>query len=157
MRDGTRALSGRAMRISFRGRLGRLRSLFRTARTVGGVPQRGGDQSFTSLGATGFRCEAPSLRFGVNQQPPAPKAPGTDSQDSNNQEVPTGQECACTDACTKGIENGPNSADRLAVIADLLADLPEQQRREVIADLPPADRAAVARLLIGKGPSEGRR
>ena len=54
-------------------------------------------------------------------------------------------------------KNGHEAADsnvadthRLAVIADLLADLPEQERREVIADLPPADRAAIARLLIGR-------
>jgi hypothetical protein len=43
-----------------------------------------------------------------------------------------------------------SGADRLAVIADLLADLPDAERREVIAELPPADRAAIARLLIGR-------
>jgi len=67
----------------------------------------------------------------------------------------SGADGACTNACTSGAENRPNPADRLAVIADLLADLPEQQRREVIADLPAGDRAAIARLLIGKRPSGG--
>ena len=51
-------------------------------------------------------------------------------------------------------ENVPESADsepdRLAVIADLLADLPEADRREVIAELTPADRMAIARRLIGR-------
>ena len=41
--------------------------------------------------------------------------------------------------------------DRLAVIADLLADLPQAERREVIDELPPSDRAAIARLLIARG------
>ena len=45
--------------------------------------------------------------------------------------------------------------DRLAVIADLLADLPDAERREVIAELPPADRAAIARLLIGRNRQGG--
>jgi len=47
-------------------------------------------------------------------------------------------------------ENAPKSgdSDRLAVIADLLADLPQAERRAVIAELVPADRAAIARLLI---------
>lgn len=39
--------------------------------------------------------------------------------------------------------------DRLELIADLLADLPQTERREVIAELPPSARAAIARLLIG--------
>jgi hypothetical protein len=43
------------------------------------------------------------------------------------------------------------------VIAELLADLPTDQRQEVIAELDPAERLAIARLLIGKGPSEGER
>jgi len=49
-----------------------------------------------------------------------------------------------------GAESPESNADRLAVIADLLADLSQAERREVIADLPPADRAAIARLLIGR-------
>jgi hypothetical protein len=56
-------------------------------------------------------------------------------------------------------ESEPAQADadkaRLAVIADLLAELPDAERREVIADLPPADRAAIARLLIGRNPQGG--
>ena len=43
------------------------------------------------------------------------------------------------------------------MIADLLADLSEAERREVITDLSRTDRAAIARLLIGKGPSKGAR
>ena len=54
-------------------------------------------------------------------------------------------------------ENGSNRAERLEVIADLLADLPAAERAKVIAELAPAERAAIARLLIGKGSSEGKR
>ena len=43
----------------------------------------------------------------------------------------------------------PADETRLAVLADLLADLPEVDRRELIADLSPADRVAIARRLIG--------
>ena len=67
---------------------------------------------------------------------------------------------ACTNACTCDAENvherpaetqgnGQTDANRLPVIADLLADLPESERREVIAELSPVDRATIARLLIG--------
>jgi hypothetical protein len=52
-------------------------------------------------------------------------------------------------------QTGDSGADRLAVIADLLADLPDAERREVIAELPPADRAAIARLLIGRNRQGG--
>ena len=49
--------------------------------------------------------------------------------------------------------NAPPLADadttRLAVIADLLADLPDAERRDVISELSPADRVSIARLLIG--------
>jgi len=47
---------------------------------------------------------------------------------------------ARTGACT--------SNAKLAVLADLLADLPGPQRRQVIASLPLADRVAIARLLV---------
>ena len=47
---------------------------------------------------------------------------------------------ARTSACTTDA--------KLAVLADLLADLPSPQRREVIAGLPAADRVAIARMLI---------
>ena len=56
-----------------------------------------------------------------------------------------------------GAKTSDSDADRLAVIADLLADLPEAERREVIAELPPAERATIARMLIGKGLSGGKR
>ena len=72
---------------------------------------------------------------------------------------------AKTDFCeTEGPRSGPQSAfeqadattwaqpqsphgDRLAIIADLLADLPQAERREVIADLPPEDRLTIAKML----------
>jgi predicted DNA-binding ribbon-helix-helix protein len=38
----------------------------------------------------------------------------------------------------------------LAVIADLLADLPEDERRGVIANMASADRATVARMLVAR-------
>ena len=43
---------------------------------------------------------------------------------------------------------------RLAVIADLLADLPEAERCEVIAELAPTERVEIARLLIARGSSK---
>ena len=55
------------------------------------------------------------------------------------------------------IENGPNRADRLEIIADLLADVPSAQRAEVIGELPPADRVAIPPLLIAKVQPEGNR
>lgn len=42
-----------------------------------------------------------------------------------------------------------SATTRLAVLADLLADLPAPERREVIASLPPTDRVAIARLIAG--------
>jgi hypothetical protein len=51
------------------------------------------------------------------------------------------------DTVTKPTE--PTDETRLAVLADLLAALPEVDRRELIADLPTSDRVAIARLLIG--------
>ena len=48
-------------------------------------------------------------------------------------------------------------AQLLEVIADLLADLPAEQRAEVITELAPAERVAIARLLIGKDTSESKR
>ena len=45
----------------------------------------------------------------------------------------------------------PTAETRLALLADLLAGLPEVGRRELIADLSPADRVAIARQLIGSG------
>jgi hypothetical protein len=49
-------------------------------------------------------------------------------------------------------ENAPHAPDsganRRAVIAGLLVDLPEPERREVIAELAHSDRAAIARMLI---------
>jgi len=64
---------------------------------------------------------------------------------------------ACTSACTSEGENGSNSADKLAVIAELLADLPADQRADVIGELAPAERVAIARLLIGKGTDKANR
>jgi hypothetical protein len=48
---------------------------------------------------------------------------------------------ARTSACT--------SDAKLAVLADLLADLTGPQRRDVIASLPAEDRVAIARLIAG--------
>ena len=42
----------------------------------------------------------------------------------------------------------PPEEPRLAILADLLADLPEADRREVTADLTPAQRVALAKLLL---------
>jgi hypothetical protein len=56
------------------------------------------------------------------------------------------QQGAC-DTLTEPTE--PTDEARLMVLAELLADLPEVDRRELIADLPTSDRVAIARLLIG--------
>jgi hypothetical protein len=53
------------------------------------------------------------------------------------------------DTVTKPTE--PTDETRLVVLAELLADLPEVDRRELIADLSPADRVAIARRLIASG------
>jgi hypothetical protein len=45
----------------------------------------------------------------------------------------------------------PTDETWLVVLAELLADLPEADRRELIADLPASDRVAIARRLIGSG------
>ncbi len=82
-----------------------------------------------------------------------------------NTGLTTGPAAACTNACTGDPENRPEAPPdpsapdcaRLVVIADLLADLSPAHRREVIAELAPADRAAIARLLIEQGGSKGER
>ena len=51
-----------------------------------------------------------------------------------------------SDTVTKPTE--PTDETRLAMLADLLAALPETDRRSLIADLPPADRVAIARKLM---------
>jgi hypothetical protein len=51
-----------------------------------------------------------------------------------------------SDTVTKPTE--PTDETRLAVLADLLAALPETDRRSLIADLRPADRVAIARIFI---------
>lgn len=76
---------------------------------------------------------------------------GDPTQAPKKKQVATDEAAACTNACTSEAEGRPNRADRLAVIADLLADLPAEERAEVIAELDPAERAAIARLLIGHG------
>ena len=50
------------------------------------------------------------------------------------------------DTVTKPTE--PIDETRLAVLVDLLAALPETDRRSLIADLSTADRVAIARKLI---------
>ncbi len=52
-----------------------------------------------------------------------------------------------SDKVTKPTE--PTNETWLTLLADLLAALPEADWRELIADLPTADRVAIARLLIG--------
>jgi len=42
-----------------------------------------------------------------------------------------------------------DTGSHLTVLADLLADLPRPQRREVIASLSPADRVSIAKLIAG--------
>ncbi len=48
-------------------------------------------------------------------------------------------------------EKSINQTNRLAVITDLLADLPADQRKEIISELEPDDRVSIARLLVHSG------
>lgn len=71
---------------------------------------------------------------------------------TSDHETPT--ESATSTATSTSIGSGisaaatANANPRPGVLADLLVDLPGPERREVIASLPPADRATVARLII---------
>jgi hypothetical protein len=49
----------------------------------------------------------------------------------------------CTTATTG------NETTRLAVLADLLSNLPAAERRDIIASLSPADRVAIAKQIAG--------
>ena len=104
----------------------------------------------------GYGSYLNSGRLDLNQRPLRPEHAGTPTQAPKEKQVAPDDAAACTSACTSEAENKPNRADRLEVIADLLADRPAAERREVIAELPPTDRAAIARLLIGRS-SQGSR
>ena len=92
----------------------------------------------------------------MNPRPLDPQSTAGVSEGLKDKPLANGADGACTNACTGEGKNGPNPAGRLEVIADLLADLPAEQRAEVIAELGPTERAAIAGLLIGRGP-EGKR
>lgn len=66
------------------------------------------------------------------------------------------QKSSGAESGAQSAENASNQTNRLAVIADLLADLPADQRKEVISELELADRVAVARLLIHSGRKDHR-
>ena len=112
--------------------------------------------STLALQVFSLQSDKKSGRLDLNQRPPAPKAANTDSQADNNKALADTGVAACTNACTSNDENGPNQAGKLEVIADLLAGLPEAERRDVITELAPADRVAVARLLIARSATEGK-
>ena len=65
---------------------------------------------------------------------------------SERETVTVSSQQGASDTVTKPTE--PTDETRLAVLADLLAALPEADRRSLIADLRPADRVAIARKLI---------
>ena len=79
---------------------------------------------------------------------------GGDSKDIQNQEDTDPAGLVAPKSVPSEPENAPDSAssdhNRLAVIADLLADLPEAQSREAISQLTPQDHVAVAQLLIAR-------
>jgi len=91
-----------------------------------------------------------SGRRDSNPRPLDPQSKTPESQLSVKKEVTGPDKVACTSACTKGVGKGQNRDNRLSVIADLLADLPETERREVIAELSAGDRVTIARMLIGR-------
>ena len=68
---------------------------------------------------------------------------------SERENVTASSHQGASDTVTKPTE--PTDETRLAMLADLLADMPKVDRRELIADLSPADRVAIARRLIGSG------
>ena len=101
------------------------------------------------------RC-GKSGRLDSNQRPLRPERDSTQSQGAEITPLTNGDTPACTNSRTSNAENGPNQAGKLEVIADLLADLPEAERRAVISELAPDDRVAVARLLIARPATEGK-
>ena len=68
---------------------------------------------------------------------------------SEREDVIVSRHQGASDTVTKPTE--PTDETRLAMLVDLLAALPEADRRELIADLPASDRVAIARRLIGSG------
>ena len=66
---------------------------------------------------------------------------------SEPENVTVSSQQGASDTVTKPTE--PTDETRLVVLAELLADLPEVDRRELIADLPASDRVAIPRRLIG--------
>ena len=82
------------------------------------------------------------------------KLDGDDSKSSQNQGDTGPAGLVAPKSVPSEPENAPDSAssdhNRLAVIADLLADLPEAQSREAISQLTPQDHVAVAQLLIAR-------
>jgi hypothetical protein len=79
---------------------------------------------------------------------------------SQNSGMPKSMPCAHENDTESGLSDaGPPSPD-IAVLADLLATLPDPDRAGIIVDLPQDQRLAIARLLaariVGGGPPEGR-
>ena len=68
---------------------------------------------------------------------------------SEREDVTVSSHQGASDTVTKPTEpTEPTDETRLAFLAELLAALPETDRRSLIADLSPADRVAIARKLI---------
>jgi len=72
---------------------------------------------------------------------------GTDSAFSTEKAVCIDENLDPDDRLKEPTQPTPDNT-RLAVLADLLADLPETERQILIADLPTADRVTIARILI---------
>ena len=68
---------------------------------------------------------------------------------SEREDVTVSSHQGASDTVTKPTE--PTNETRLAMLVDLLAAIPEIDRRSLIADLSTADRVAIARRLIGSG------
>jgi hypothetical protein len=95
----------------------------------------------------------------LNLRPLRPEHKGDAPQGTEKERLTEAGEAACVDACTRDPETGsiPAPSPHLAAIADLLANLTEDERRAVIADMAPADRVAVAKLLVAGLASGGGR
>ncbi len=93
----------------------------------------------------------------MNPRPLDPQSAGGESEGTADTPLASGRDGACTRACTSAAENVSNQADRLEVIADLLADLPTDQRAEVIAELDSTERLAIARMLVRKRVAKGKK
>ncbi len=77
-----------------------------------------------------------------------------DATDSNSNHLGNSAESGGAESGAESSRSDSRGSGRLAVIADLLIDLPAGQRAEIILGLTPVERGKIARLLIAAERSE---